>query len=193
MRSSFETDERVEVVEALEMAREQLDYVEGHPYRWKWVIIVLHNAVQAMMVLALAGSTGAGVLKKKSAAAWLQFLRDPDDGDAPRQWMAPFPTLFEWIRAPERGIQFSPTVRVAQSIQLLNDYRNDFVHFVPASWLIGVKRFPTIVEDSCLVMRFLGLDSGQIVWYERSRRRRATAALEGLVEKARDLDRTYGT
>jgi hypothetical protein len=52
------TDEAEEAVSSLESAAEFLAAVRSDPYRWTWVILALHSAVQGFMILALRGGNG---------------------------------------------------------------------------------------------------------------------------------------
>jgi hypothetical protein len=57
------TDERKEAVNSLEKAYQFILEVHNDPYNWKWVIIAIHNATQAFMVLALQGPASLNVIK----------------------------------------------------------------------------------------------------------------------------------
>src|SRR5713226_9158496 len=65
------TNEQHEAARALEKLRRELKDVRTDPYAWKWALVALHNAVQNMMVAALAGSAGLGVLPEKVRRRWL--------------------------------------------------------------------------------------------------------------------------
>jgi len=53
----LETNYETEGERALEMTVEQLKLVLADPYRWKWIIIALHNALQAFLVHVVSGSS----------------------------------------------------------------------------------------------------------------------------------------
>lgn len=66
------TDYETEGALALEMTVEQLRKVTNEPYRWKWVITSLHNAVQAFLVKACSGSDLLGAMTRKYRDHWYE-------------------------------------------------------------------------------------------------------------------------
>lgn len=58
------TNEHNEAIAALEFVAELMSRVNQNLYLWKWIVIALHNAVQAYMVLALKGTSPARVVRK---------------------------------------------------------------------------------------------------------------------------------
>lgn len=67
------TDERKEAVNSLEKTYQFLLEVHEDPFNWKWVIIALHNATQAFMVLALMGTASLNVIKYREK--WFEAIR----------------------------------------------------------------------------------------------------------------------
>lgn len=47
------------------MTLEQVRLVSDDPYRWKWTIIALHNALQGFLVHAVSGSHKLGAMTVK--------------------------------------------------------------------------------------------------------------------------------
>lgn len=70
------TGETEEAISALEMLVETAPSLIADTYRWKWVIISTHNALQGFMVLALRHGNGLLALKDKIAAEWLKAYRE---------------------------------------------------------------------------------------------------------------------
>lgn len=66
----LDTDYETEGVRALEMTVEQLRLVPQDPYRWKWAIIALHNALQAFLVHAVSGSALIEAMTEKFQRRW---------------------------------------------------------------------------------------------------------------------------
>ena len=72
MKGNFlETDCIIESINALDMTDRTIRRVTDDIYEWKWVVIALHNAVQAFMVLALKGSNSFNVMGDKQVDNWL--------------------------------------------------------------------------------------------------------------------------
>src|SRR5712692_5045777 len=65
------TDKYEEAVSAIEAAADFAERVIDDQYRWKWVLIAVHNAVQGFMVLALRRGNGLLALRDHVAAQWL--------------------------------------------------------------------------------------------------------------------------
>src|SRR5688500_8603520 len=70
------TNERKEAVDAIELTALFLEEAIANPDRWKWVMIALHNAVQAFMVLALKGTWSVTVLHRAQRTKKLQAQRE---------------------------------------------------------------------------------------------------------------------
>jgi hypothetical protein len=79
-RTWLETDEREEAIAALEFLVEISSTLRTNIYRWKWVIVVLHNAVQCFMVIALRQSDGRGPIRDDIMTKINQAL---DEGEIP--------------------------------------------------------------------------------------------------------------
>src|SRR5215813_7926362 len=78
--SWLETDEREEAIAALEFLVELASALPSNIYRWKWVIIVTHNAVQCFMVIALRQSDGRGPIRDDIMA---KIIAAEAKGEAP--------------------------------------------------------------------------------------------------------------
>jgi hypothetical protein len=58
--------------------------------------------------------------------------------------------------------KFVPKGQQGRSIKRLNDYRNDFVHYMPKSWSIEVSGLPAISMDCMELIGFLINESNNI-------------------------------
>jgi hypothetical protein len=76
----LQTDEREEAVAALEFLVELTSTLPSNIYRWKWIIIVMHNAIQCFMVIALRQSDGRGPIRDDIMA---KINRAIDKGEIP--------------------------------------------------------------------------------------------------------------
>jgi hypothetical protein len=194
------TDEGLEAVFSLEMVSECLPKVSENIYYWKWVLIALHNALQGFMVLALRGSDSLNVLTKKCAEKWLA-ARERRDKTFPERRLDGFWNLYKKIQTGretyDEGLKtgsylyrkpddlmlmygnsqpFRPHGTQDESVKMLNDLRNDFIHFLPKQSLLGVHGLPRVVDDCVNIINFLAFECGNILWYE-----------EGHKIKTRDL------
>jgi hypothetical protein len=182
------TNERKEAVDAIEMTARFLEEVETNPDRWKWVIIALHNAVQAFMILALKGTWPVTVTHRdqrtKKLKAQQEFYRATEAGDeqaaaAANEVMlfgegdlAAFIRLYDRTKDP-KGIMrqfvhskvFVPRAKDDMCMECLNNTRNEFMHFMPMTRGFLLTQFPAITETGLHVISFLVNESNNITWF----------------------------
>jgi len=53
------------------------------------------------------------------------------------------------------------------SMVMLNNYRNNFVHFIPKSWIIEISVLPNLVKQSLRIVNFLVFGSNNIFCEEK--------------------------
>ena len=156
-----------ETISALEAVADELERVQGDPYRWKWVILTLHSTVQGMMALALKGSNGHSVLKSDDAKRLALAIenRTPIPTDLK---MDSFLNLYKKIKSDTYidGEKFTPQGTQGRSIKLLNQLRNQFIHFTPCTFILVHNGLPKMVRDCLNIVRFLAYKSKNIVWPE---------------------------
>lgn len=188
------TDEWQEAVSALESVAEFAEKVSIDPYRWKWVIIAVHNAVQGFMVLALRRGSGLMALKDKVAQKWLEAY---ERGETyPEEKLDTFLNLYTKIKSPKmccygHSKHFLPTVNNDRSMKRLNEFRNEFIHFVPKGWSLQLEGLPDICLNCLSVLSFLAWESGNIMWNESEMRSRAEAAYKSSVESLTQVHLAY--
>ena len=185
----LKTDEMEEAVSALEMVAEQSAHVQEDPYRWKWVILAVHNALQGFMVLALRGSDGLLPLRDEVAQAWLKSYRERRS--PPQERLDSFLSLYKKVKSDRllfyaHSMKFSPREDQERSVRKLNSLRNEFIHFLPRLWLLDLSGLPEICLDCLDVIEFLGWQSGNIFWHNggrEDRAQKALAATKGVLEE----------
>lgn len=189
------TDEYEEAISALEMVTESLEKARVDAYRWKWVLIALHSAVQGFMVLALRGSNNLAVLKKKNAVKWSEAFRN--NRLLPDECLDTYPNLYSKVQNAELmqkytySIVFNPSGSQDHSIKMLNRLRNEFIHFVPKGWRLEVSELPTMVIDCLSFINFLGWQCGNVLWYDPDVELRAKAAVASAQTIATELSMLY--
>lgn len=178
-------DERTEAINSLEKTYQFILEVHNDTYYWKWVIIALHNTIQAFMVLALMGTAGLNVIKapEKSFEA-IQLGKD-----YPKEYLLNFCKLYDDIKSKERMMQniysksFSGSKEIDNAMKILNEFRNNFVHFIPCNWSLEISWLPVICKQVLLVLEFLILESGNVRFYENDEFEKAYLA--ELIKKIR--------
>lgn len=196
MEKWLRTDENEEAVTALEMVAESVRSVLGDLYRWKWVILTLHNAIQGFMVLALRGGNGLLALKDDVAAAWLEAYRQGTS--YPQEKLDNFLNLYNKIKNDRmlfyvNSQKFVPTGSQGRSVKKLNELRNNFIHFVPKGWSLEVSGLPDICLDCLDIIEFLGWKCGNTLWHELSVEQRAKNALLKAKKSLQRIKQNYHT
>lgn len=147
----LETDERREAVKALEMTAKMLSLVRDNEYYWKWVIVGLHNALQALFVVAVSGSAGFGAIEPKQVGKWLRVYRS-GKGKYPSLNLMRFMPLYEKVKK-----SFRPSIPedVDKNVKRLNDFRNEFMHFTPKGWSLELDGLPSLLRNCLRVVESL--------------------------------------
>ena len=180
-----------EAVSALEAVTDELERVQGDPYRWKWVILTLHGLVQGMMALALKGSNGHNVLKSADAKRLALAIENgtPIPTDLK---MDSFLNLYKKIKGDAYidGEKLTPQGTQGQSIEALNRLRDQYVHFIPCAFILRVNELSEMTLDCLNIARFLAYDSGNIHWPEELVGR-MEKAFKAATEAAQEIKEAY--
>ena len=192
----LKTDECEEAVSALEMVAESSALVLQENYRWKWVIIATHNTLQGFMVLALRQGNGLKALKNKIAAKWLKAHRE--GGQYPTEKLDTFLNLYKKIKSEQmicfiHSQSFKATEEHDKAVKKLNVLRNKFIHFVPKGWSLELTGLPKICLSCLEVVEFLGWQCGNVIWYKKQHKERATKALKNAINNLSKAKAIYET
>lgn len=193
------TDESEEVVSALEMTAEMGKRLPQDKYAWKWVILSLHSALQGFMVLALRQGNGLLALTTKSRNKWLEEYRKEgkiDEKKFPKEFVDSFPNLYKKIKSDAmlayvHSKKFEPIDSQDWSVGKLNELRNDFIHFLPRTWIIEISGLPKVCLDCLEIIQFLAWESGNILFHKEPLRDRARNALRESMEKFGKLETEF--
>ncbi len=164
------TDEREESVSSLEMVRDASSKIDEDLFQWKWVIIAIHNAMQGFMVLSLRNGNNFRVMPKKLANKCYQAHRE--NKPWPKERLDSFPNLYKKVKDEEYMCFFIHSRNLPSSeendwaVDKLLELRNKFIHFVPQGWSLEVSGLPTICLNILQIIKFLGWESGNVVWHE---------------------------
>ncbi len=184
----------VETISALEVAADELARTRTDSYRWKWVILALHSALQGMMALALEGGNGLRVLKPKDAKRWLDAYESGAPLPADLE-MDSFLNLYEKIKSETLRFyvtskKLTPEEIQEKSIKDLNRLRNQFIHFTPCTLSLILNGLPEMTLDCLNIARFLAYDSGNIDWPEELVER-LEKAFRAAAQAAREIKEAY--
>lgn len=189
----YRTNEKLEAINSLEFVSEQVEKVSEDISKWKWIIIGLHNALQNYMVCALRRLENTNVLTHKSARDVLtEFFNIMDLPENkwkfPKEKLDSFTNLFEKIQSDKmkknvNSKVFKPTHSQIDCVINLNLFRNEFIHFVPKSWSLGVNGLSNLVVEVLTIIEFLAFESHNIVWSEESEKSRTLNAISNIKNK----------
>ena len=142
------TDEREDAIASLKLYIDTINHCGEDVSYWKWALISLHSAVQAIMAIHIGFGNSLLVMRQEDAEAW---LKAHDDGKPyPSTKMDTFLNLYKKIkRHIVFGYNFAPKAQQGRSMKRLNQFRNEFVHFMPKGWSIELSGMPHICLD-CL-------------------------------------------
>ena len=151
------------------------------------------------MVLALEGSHGLNVLHGKDADRWLiWYENDRSDEPEPRGKLANFLDLYKKIKDDKSPMkrygdsqQFVPTGTQDQSIKLLNQLRNEFVHFTPKFWELELGGLSAMASDCLEIAEFLAWESGNIIWYNHDLKKRLKVAFTSVHKSLSTVEEVY--
>jgi hypothetical protein len=149
------TDERLDVISSLKMFTNTLQVLKPDPSYWKWSIISLHSALQSMMAFHLSFGNDLLVMSQKDAEAWLEAHYN--ETAYPESKMDNFLNLYKKIKSNEiLGYKFCPAGQQGSSVKRLNNFRNEFIHFMPKGWSIELSGIPDIFLDCLDIIKALG-------------------------------------
>jgi hypothetical protein len=163
-------DEELDAVCSLELLAQHLPRVISVPHHWKWVILSLHNSLQGFMVLALQGTNALNVLTKGSAKRWYEGYDTGQYPDVAPQ-LDKFMGLYEKIKSNAMSIRvdsrrFVPEPSQDESVRRLNAFRNEFVHYTPATSLLDMRQWAQIALDVIPIVEFLAFESNNVSFHE---------------------------
>lgn len=190
------TDEHEEAIFALETAAEWSGRIEAEIDYWKWVVVALHNSMQGFMILALRGSDGLLPLRDHVTEKWVTAHRE--NGEYPIEKLDSFLNLYRKVKSDSmlfyvHSKKFVPNGSQDFSIKILNELRNNFVHFLPRSWSLEISGLPEICLDCLSLIEFLGWECKNIVWYKDGLGARGRAALDLTRERMLMIKKMYST
>ena len=197
----FEINEIDNLIDNVEMVAHFLE--TSISYKWKWVVIALHQALYGALISALQGSdprqTVVDRQKDSGRAVMLHVHKVPIDVIASsfgknketiRDWISnPYLiSLDEALRRVKQKeclpslVNVQPLVTTAEEDdairKLTKEFRNEFEHFSPKGWVVFTSGMPTIVSSVLRVIRFLEFESNCVGMSLEQEQRLKTALAE---------------
>ncbi len=162
-------------VDNLEKALYFLGKVKHKPEDWKWVIICCHSALYGFAVHVASGSNDSSVIKitKNNKKRLITFT------GALKRCKSACPAL---ILSDEEE----------KSITILqNEYRNNFEHFNPCSWIINVSGFPQDIENIINVIHRLSTSINFYIHLDEKERDSLSIVFDEFLNKLNELSDYY--
>jgi hypothetical protein len=157
------TDELKDAVFSLRIVSQFLDRAESDPLYWKWIVIILHNALQSLMVSILHDRHKVGSSRGKTNQKVLQKWKDLRDFTKRDKIlsekledvrMADVIELYENLKSHRvDGVTlsepFEPSEEQEKTVRDLHFWRNYFVHFRPGIRLLSTWEYLSLMP-SCI-------------------------------------------
>ncbi len=144
-------DEYSDAASSIELASYLSESVDTHPHNWKWLMISIHNSLQAFMVLSLMES-GKGVLRSKNQ-------RHLENGNLDSiKW------LYQRLKNPDiccymDSVTLPDCKKTSDSIGRIIDIRNQFIHFMPRLQGESLLEYYEVTINCSEVLLFLFFES----------------------------------
>ena len=199
------TDECQDVLASLEQCAFSLAEARRSERAWKWVILSLHSALQGAMVCHLSGPERLGALKKRSAAKWRtrneKYIQNgaEDAYDPDEERLADAKELFKRLHCSkariedECGGEISITEQQRESFKRLHELRNEFSHFSPKGWSIGLCGTKQVIDDVLNIMCLIADDGWPFRNMAEQDRSILRSKIEGIRREADAIDRIRAT
>lgn len=168
----FRNDAMSDAIFSLRIVNDLLNRVSENSSFWKWVIIALHNSLQGFMAFAVCSTDGSTAIqdRTKDKRRVRAYMKDSET-KIPKLWT--FCELYERIQLDTfmcrlgGSKQFEPSKEVTESVCLLNDTRNELIHYFPNLRMSrAVHNWPPMINHCIDIIDFLCFESGTILWYE---------------------------
>jgi hypothetical protein len=185
-------DIETHTVDALELVLEKLRQAHDRPSAWKWVVVGLHSAMHGGLALVLRRSDGAQLLPRKlEQQIYESWERERATGQIEAlhydhvDW---FTELYKKTQNPQRmsylgGKPLVPTDVQNESVERLNDYRGNLLHFSATSWSIPIWNFVVLLNDLLPVLRFYFFGAQPMVFLDLEHSERAEELLQAIQEE----------
>lgn len=177
------------------MTVEQLRLVLVDPYRWKWVIIALHNALQSFLVHAVSGTALVGAMTLKFQRRWHEAY---ERGEILRtgERLATVKELMERARDLKGYTYTKPLPPNAEQdlvVHRLGDWRDTFVHYKPGGLTIEVSGFSGICTPCLDIIEFLAFETGHVFSGRNQSAERVRKALDEAWGLLRSIEESYSS
>ncbi|MGV4317446.1 hypothetical protein ACV8VY_15020 [Citrobacter freundii] len=163
------TDNDVEVLKTMDHVLLYLDNIED-TYCWKWILTGWHSILQNVMVLALDNGNCFNVYlanaNNRTLDIYNQIMQD-DYRNVEKLNLPSFLSLFSGIHSETfYGSIYSPSQSCRESMGVINEIRNNFIHFQPAGTSLQVNNWPAMILATTEIIEHF-ISSNEIArWFD---------------------------
>jgi hypothetical protein len=181
-------DDKADIISSLEMLSVALDKIGEDIAAWKWAMIAIHSALQGAIACHLrAAGNNLLVAKPEDADLWLSAY--DQDTALPEMKMDWFLSLYDKLKQFEiEGYKFTPKGSQGRSIKKINEYRNDFVHFIVNGFSLEVSGLPKMCKDCINIINELDIHTLNSRWHDDLQHVTFRNLLDSCLEKINSLE-----
>jgi hypothetical protein len=139
-----------------------------NPLDWKWVILATHGALYGFMICVLKGTDPDSNVCVTTQAGHRKLI---DFREAMKRCQDSSRMSFSGFT---KALQLSEDQKKAVN-RVHNDFRNQYLHYRPASWSIELVGLPGIIAHALDAIRSIALEMGS--YYTHSSRERVASLI----------------
>lgn len=170
----LEINERLDAGEALLELASQLERLPGYRYAWRWACAALHAAVQAAIVVSIAGSAKIGAMRVKDQEKWIAAYDERRWSDRPEERSDDFLPLYQRMKDQ---FNYAPGDDVDAEVEHLHRLRNLLGHIRPTSHFVHPAGLVEMTAACLPVIRFLLIERDEVWWLYPEERQLVEAEL----------------
>ncbi len=178
-----ESDIHLDAARALEMLHVQLISTLIDPYWWKWVLVGLHHSLETFLVAALARSETPA-----PPVAIGEFDRAIGGATRGAESAA---RLMDLARSAREKLEVTITPELERDLALLAEYRDAFLHRLPANWTLQANALPRLSHHCMQLVDRLGWNPGFVRWPSANLSDRARVKLLASLQILEALEEQY--
>jgi hypothetical protein len=191
-------DIETHTIDALQLILEKLRQALERPTAWKWAVVGLHSAMHGGFALVLRRTDGAQLRPKKFEQKLHEsWERERTTGQLEGlhydhvDW---FTELYKKTQDPQRmsylgGKPLVPTKEQNESIEQLNDFRGELIHFSDTTRSIEIMIFIDLLNDLIPVLRFFFFEAQHVAFVHWEQAERARELLDAIQEETSRIQR----
>ncbi|MCV6584531.1 MAG: hypothetical protein OIF47_03260 [Marinibacterium sp.] len=172
-------DEFSDVLASMRALEFHLTEFDQNNAAWKWIVISAHSMLQGMCVCYLTHTDGSGALERRSEEELRKYhahgskaaiyehkgiVLDEPDVPYPEKRIANFHELLRRLPKPYTVSLPKTLAHIRNDRQsrlfLLNDFRNEYIHFKPWNFQVDLSGAPPLIEEAVMLSKEIATAPG---------------------------------